>query len=630
MTVRPAIVQTAWARVLVCALGDAGVAHAVISPGSRSTPLAAALAAQDEIAVHVVVDERAAGFFALGLARATRAPVAVVCTSGTAPAHYYPAVIEAAMAELPLVVVSADRPPELHDGGASQTIDQTRLFGAHVRAFVDLGPPDGSDLALRALRRRVAQTVLAATAPRRGPVHLNVPLRKPLEPAAAETEAEAALLARAEAIATRAPVVPAPRAAAAADDAIAALAATLARARRPMIVVGPGDLGGAAPAVSRLARRLGAVVVAEVTSGVRGALDDDVVTLDAHDLVLAVPEARARLAPDVIVRLGAEPVAASWSATATAWADVPRWVVAAHPWPDAESTAAGLVIGDVGTTLDHVAATVPPRGAAAPPAVTGALDHDAWLAAVRTADATAWAVIDELLARAAPGDGALDEGAAVRAVVEALGDATLALGNSLPVRVVDQVWRPRRPARVLAQRGAAGIDGLVAGAAGAAAAGRPVVLVLGDVSFAHDVGALALLRAPRATPVLVVVIDNGGGRIFEALPVAGAVAAARFEQLWLTPPALDVVAVARAFGVPARVVRSADELRAHVAAAPRLGTAVLHVPVAPSSARAVRAEAIARISAALGGARTGGAPEPTLVPERAPPRAGTPEPGATS
>ena len=166
----PAAAQTLWARVIVRALGDAGVRTAVLSPGSRSTPLAVALAdAASPVAMHVIVDERAAGFFALGLARATGAPVALVCTSGTAPAHYYPAVIEAAMAEVPLVVISADRPPEMHGGGAAQTIDQTRLFGTHARTFVDLGPPSGDELALRATRRRVIQTVLAARAPRSAP-----------------------------------------------------------------------------------------------------------------------------------------------------------------------------------------------------------------------------------------------------------------------------------------------------------------------------------------------------------------------------------------------------------------------------------------------------------------------------
>ncbi|MBE7447873.1 MAG: hypothetical protein HS111_02935 [Kofleriaceae bacterium] len=178
-----AAVQTVWAELCVASLADAGVTELVVSPGSRSTPLVAAAAALPGLTLYPVIDERAAGFFALGRARAGGAPVAVVCTSGTAPAHYLPAVIEAAMSGVPLVVVSADRPPELHGAGAAQTIDQTRLFGGFVRRFEELGPADGSPLALRALRRKLGQAVAAARGPAPGPVHVNVALREPLEPA---------------------------------------------------------------------------------------------------------------------------------------------------------------------------------------------------------------------------------------------------------------------------------------------------------------------------------------------------------------------------------------------------------------------------------------------------------------
>ena len=558
-----AVLQTIWARTIVRALGDAGVVAVVLSPGSRSTPLAAALV-DCALPLHVVIDERSAGFFALGLARAARAPVALVCTSGTAPAHYYPAVIEAAMAEVPLVVVSADRPPEMHGGGAAQTIDQTRLFGAHARTFVDLGPPaaDGGELSLRAARRRVIQAVLASRTPRPGPVQIDVPLRKPLEPAAPATDAERALAARADALSTRVAVPHLPRAA---DDAVAALAAALAASRRPFVVAGPRGLDGAlAAAVSRLGRRRGAVVLAEHTSQIRGALDREVARLDRFDLVLPARD----FAPDLILQLGAEPVAAAWPGFLAAHADVPRWVVAEHPWPDPHSSAAGVVLGDVADTLARVTAAVPAHADAA------------WLAEVRAAEAEAARAVDALC------DG---EPAMLRAALDGAGDALVVLGNSLPVRVADHV--SSAPRRVLSQRGACGIDGLIAGAAGAAASGEPVVLILGDVSFAHDIGALALLRG-AAAPVTVVVLDNRGGRIFEALPVAGAVAADAFTRLWLTPTDLDVVAIARGFGVAAETVRTPDELRGAVAARK---TCVLHVPVPPHSARHLRESAIARL-----------------------------------
>jgi len=557
-----AAAQTLWARTIVRALADAGVRGFVVSPGSRSTPLTAALVHEDvEVVAEVVIDERAAGFFALGRARALGAPVALVCTSGTAPAHYYPAVIEAAMADVPLVVVSADRPPELQDGGAPQTIDQTRLFGVHARAFVDLGPPADGELALAAVHRRVVQAVLASRSPRPGPVQINVPLRKPLEPAAIAPAA----IAR--------PVALAPPVARASDQAVAALAAALGRARRPFVVAGARPTGDRlTSAVSTLARRRGAAVLAETTSQLRGALDPEIVGLDHFDLVLA---AGAVAAPDLIVQLGAEPVAAAWPGFLAAHPEVPRWVIAEHAWPDPHASAAGLVLGDIADALGRATDLAPVRA-----------PDQAWLRAIAAADERAAAIVDELLGEPD------SEGAAVRAALDGAGDALVVLGNSLPVRVADHVHRAAR--RVIAQRGASGIDGLIASAAGAASTGAPVVLILGDVSFAHDVGSLALLRR-AAAPVTVVVIDNRGGRIFEALPVGAAIGPDDLARLWLTPQDLDVVAIARGFGLDARTVRSPDELRAAVAART---TTIVHVPVAPSSARDLRAAAIRRLQGA--------------------------------
>jgi 2-succinyl-5-enolpyruvyl-6-hydroxy-3-cyclohexene-1-carboxylate synthase len=258
-----------------------------------------------------------------------------------------------------------------------------------------------------------------------------------------------------------------------------------------------------------------------------------------------------------VVHLGAEPVASSWPRSA------PRWIVAEHAAPDADACAAGIVLGDVADILERASDAAPVHA-----------DH-AWLASMRDAGARAAAAVAALA-------GPETEHAAVAAALAGAGDALVVIGNSLPVRLADHVPLPG-PRRVICQRGASGIDGLIAGAAGAAATGEPVVLILGDVSLAHDAGSLALLRHARA-PVTVVVIDNDGGRIFEALPVAGAVGAATLERLWLTPPRLDVVALARGFGLEAVTVRSPDALRAAVSAR---RTALLHVPVAPSSARAV-------------------------------------------
>ncbi len=577
-----AAVQTVWAELLIGSLADAGVTDVVVSPGSRSTPLTTALAAST-LRLHAIADERCAGFFALGLARATGMPVAAVCTSGTAPAHYLAAVIEASMAGVPLVIVSADRPPELHGAGASQTIDQQRLFGGFVRRFDDLGPPDGATLALRALRRKVGQAVAAARGPSPGPVHLNVPLRKPLEPTVPVTAAERASAAelvrlRALPIAALVPTVRVP------DPAIARLAAAIDAATSGVLLAtaGPASRRDVRAAAFALAARIGWPVLAEAGSQLRFAPRADVIAIDRFAVAGA-----ADLAPDLIVQLGGEPVAMGWAAIA---AGARRFVIAEAGWPDGDSSADAVLIGDVADTLARITAALPPHDQLAP---ATRQRRAAYASAWRAADRAAAIAIDAAAA-AVPGPLAAEH-AAVRAAIAAVPDGgQLVLGNSLTIRVADEIADGGRDLTVLTQRGAAGIDGLIAGAAGAASHGVPTVVVLGDVSFAHDVGALA---CTRGLPLAIVVIDNGGGRIFDRLPVAAAgLPAAAFERLWLTPPALDPAAAARAFGLAAATVRSPDELGAAIARGlGGDGPIVIHVPVAPHSAATVRSAALAAL-----------------------------------
>jgi 2-succinyl-5-enolpyruvyl-6-hydroxy-3-cyclohexene-1-carboxylate synthase len=603
----PRAAQTAWAELVVATLADAGVRTCVVSPGSRSTPLVAALAGEPRLATPVVIDERAAAFCALGAARVTGEPVALVCTSGTAAAHWLPALIEASEAAIPLVAITADRPPELFGCGAPQTIDQVKLFGGFVRAYVDLGPPDGGALALRAVRRKVAQAVSVARGPHPGPVHVEVPLRKPLEPYVPSSRASpppstststADLpepLAIARALAAE-PVVVAPPPVACADaGAIAAVAAVLRRAERPLLVAGPAHtvpVGGAArDAVIALARAAGAVVLAEATSGLRlGPWPDDVVAVDAFDPLLAA--AAATLAPDAIVQLGGELAAAAWPAARAAWAGAPRWVLAPYGWPDPDSSATGVVRGDVADAARRITA-----------ALDAAPRRAAWHARWREAGARARAAVDAAIERH-PGA----EAAIVRAALDAAPDgAVILVGNSLPARVIDHVAPTGGRAHVVcAQRGACGIDGLVAGAAGATWAGRPVVAILGDVSFAHDLGGVAAaVRAARA-PLVVVVVDNAGGRIFDGLPIAATAPAALMADYFHTAPGLDPAAVARALGADAITAGSpaaaAAAVRAGATGAARV--TIVHAPVSPDGAVRVRRAAIDALAAPAGrGAR---------------------------
>jgi 2-succinyl-5-enolpyruvyl-6-hydroxy-3-cyclohexene-1-carboxylate synthase len=575
-----AAVQTVWADLVARTLCDAGVTTAVVSPGSRSTPLVYALAAAGQLAMPTLVDERTAGFFALGIARATGEPVALVCTSGTAAAHYLPAIIEASESGIPLVVITADRPPELQGCAAPQTIDQVKLYGTFVRGYLDLGAPDGSALALRAVRRKVAQAVGMARGPAAGPVHLEVPLRKPLEPQAPSTDAERQTAAAARAI-LAAPLVMAPPPVLHADDAVLdALALRIAASPRTVIVVGPIPAPHAdivREALHALAARAGAPLLAEAGSQARLApRPADVVACDHFDLVLADAQTRGVLAPDLVIQIGAEPVAMGWPVIRDAWREADRWVVPGATWLDPDSSAAGIVRGELADTLERLATRLP-----------SPLTEAGWLAA--------WAAADELAGDAVDAGDALDvvpvrESAAIRAVVAALpAGTTLVIGNSLPVRTVDEVCPGGgAPLAVITQRGANGIDGLVAGAAGAAFAGQPTVLLIGDVSFAHDVGSLAAARLARA-PLAIVVVDNGGGRIFDRLPIGSETPAGVLERHWTTPPGVDPVLAAAAYGITAQAVRSPDELASAVAGAlAGAGPLILHAPVASDGQAAFR------------------------------------------
>ncbi|MBX3156618.1 MAG: 2-succinyl-5-enolpyruvyl-6-hydroxy-3-cyclohexene-1-carboxylic-acid synthase [Deltaproteobacteria bacterium] len=577
-----AAVQTVWARLVAGTLADAGVATVVISPGSRSTPLTAAFHAEPGLELATIIDERAAAFYALGAARATGRPAAMVCTSGTAAAHYLPALVEASLAGVPLLAITADRPPELHACGASQTIDQVGIYGGFVRGAFDLGAPVASDLALRALRRKVIQAVTLARGPHAGPVHLEVPLRKPLEPAAPATDDERALARFAVELrsAMPTPLAAAPRAL---PDpaAIAQLAADLAREPHGAIVAGamPASFAGARELVLALAARTGYPILAEAGSQLRfGPRPADVTFVDRFDLIptAALPE------PRVILQLGAEPVAAAWPAWLARIGHARR-VLAGPVWHDPDSSAHAVVLGDVELALRAVDAQL--RECSDPAART------AWAARWRDLDDTAAAAVERALA-----EHPRSETAAIRAALHALPvGAALQIGNSLPIRVVDHASGGASPARaVLTQRGAAGIDGLIASAAGATVAGTPTLVVLGDVSFAHDLGGLLAARAARA-PLAILVVDNGGGQIFSGLPVAGAqLGEAAFAQHWLTPPAVDARAVAAALG--ARVIHapSPAAVAAGVAAALAgpAGATVIHAEVSTSGARDVRRAAI--------------------------------------
>jgi 2-succinyl-5-enolpyruvyl-6-hydroxy-3-cyclohexene-1-carboxylate synthase len=591
----PENLLTEWSRLLFESLADAGLRDVVVSPGSRSTPLVWAALSCTRLRATSVVDERDAGFYALGIARVTGRPAAVLCTSGSAAANYFPAVVEAAMARVPLLVVTADRPFELQDCGASQTLDQTRLYGGHVRRFVDLGMPESEPSALVALRRRAAQSWSDTMRGEPGPVHVNVRARKPLEPSVASSPAGVELRARVTAL-LGAPVTRVAEGRRVPRDAdLEDLAADCVAAERGVIVCGPSAIGAARAggAIARLARATGFPVYAEATSQLRfDGLSElpDTLALDGLDLLLRAPAFRAGFRPEVVLQIGEAPTSGAWERVLGQLPAVRRHALAAHGHPDPQSTARSLVVADVEEAADRLAAIV----AARQDARTGQ-----WATRLALLNRAAWSAAEAVLS----GGPAPSEGSAVRAVVEGLPEgALLAIGNSLPVRHLDAFCPARsRPALpVWSQRGVAGIDGIVAGVAGAAAAhGGPTALIVGDVSALHDLGGFAIAAA-TSVPLVVVVLNNDGGRIFEQLPLSEAGLDERQLRFWTTPHGTRFDGLARLFPLSHVTATTLDELRDALSVGlSRAACTVIEVPVPPHGAREQYRELAARLDAAI-------------------------------
>jgi 2-succinyl-5-enolpyruvyl-6-hydroxy-3-cyclohexene-1-carboxylate synthase len=583
---RDAVVQAMWAQLFVDSLVAAGIRTCVISPGSRSTPLVTALVADGRLDLPVIIDERAAAFFALGVARAIGVPAAVACTSGSAAAHYLPAIVEATSAAISLVVITADRPPELHHCGATQTIDQVKMYGGFVRTARDVGAPVGTELALRAMRRTVLDTVRIARSPHPGPVHLEVPLRKPLEPVPPTEPDELALAAVVSDIVRDPPRLASPRIVAAASE-VEELAQAIANEPRGIIVAGALPATAAArvrPRVMALCARAGYPLLAESSSQLRGRPDPAVTSIDHFDLLLGAHALAGAPAPRLVIRLGAAPVAASWP-PAQLLAGAKQWVLDDQLWRDPESSGCSVVIGELADTCTRVDELLRARPHA------DRADREAFAAAWRVAEQHAAGATDRAMAEHPGNEVAIVE-AALAAVPP---DSIVQLGNSLPIRVIDHGRASDQSHTVIAQRGAAGIDGMIASAAGATRAGRPVLAIIGDVSFAHDLAALVAAREASA-PLAILVIDNAGGRIFEGLPIARARLGAAFERCFLTPPSIDVCAVAEALG--ARTIRAGSPRATRDAVADALTNktapwvTVIHAPVTPSGAHDVRRHAL--------------------------------------
>lgn len=546
---------------LVDELARSGVTHACICPGSRSTPLALLLRRHPGIRVWTHLDERSAAFFALGMAKALREPVAVVSTSGTAAVNFAPAVVEAYYARVPLLALTADRPPELRDVGANQTIDQVRLYGAHVKWFVETLLPEAGEEAVRYARSVACRAVATARGDVPGPVHVNLPFREPLIPAG-----ERPPLGRDAVGVPYVTVRQAPRRPEPAE--LAPLAAELRAARRGLIVCGPQDDPSFPEAVTRLAAELGYPILADPLSQVRCGAHFGPAVIDAYDAFLRDDGAAGSLAPEVVLRFGGTPTSKSLLLYLQRHDKARQVLVDPGGWPDPGLVASDVVHADMASFCRALLGTLSSRhgGQARSdergrPASATAGRRGEWLRRWQEANEVARAALTDRL-RSEPD--LSEPGVFVELAGRLPAGATLFAGNSMPVRDLDTFFPGSdRPLRVLANRGASGIDGVVSTALGASAVSSgPVVLVLGDLSLYHDMnGLLAAKRyGLRAT---IVLLNNDGGGIFSMLPQAEE--PEHFEELFGTPHGLDFRHAAEMYGLTYRPVDGLAAFRRAVA-----------------------------------------------------------------
>lgn len=587
-----------FAHSLVDEFARSGVRLAAVAPGSRSTPLALALARDPRIVVHVVLDERAAAFFALGAARASGRPTVVLCTSGTAAANLHPAVLEAWHSRVPLLVCTADRPPELRDTGAGQAADQIKLFGSSVRWFCEVGAPDettaGDPVAASPYWRSVAaRAVAVAAGPPGGPVHLNLAFRDPLVPAtglpeeagdAATDDMEALVERLGEGGRTdgRPWVTSSPSRRLPAADDVERLVATARTTRRGLIVAGWGA-GVDAEIVAHFSELTGWPVLADPLSGVRSGAS----AISTYDALLRMEKLADELRPDFVLHLGA-PLTGK---VATSWLGRVRRRTLVDPddaWLDPHRSATDRVVADPKALLQAAAYRLENEALSTQEEPGGG----SWSRLWTEMDADARKVIDDLL-------DSWEEASEVRVardLVECLSEgATLVVGSSMPVRDVEAFARPRTGVRFISNRGVNGIDGFTSTVLGVAAGRRSpgaVVALCGDLTFLHDAGGL-LGAAARGLSATIVVVDNDGGGIFSFLPQAGL--PEHFETLFGTPHGLDLSAVAAAYGVPTRRVTKAAELAPAVAAAIAAGgVQVVVVTVSDRATNVARHRQVAR------------------------------------
>jgi 2-succinyl-5-enolpyruvyl-6-hydroxy-3-cyclohexene-1-carboxylate synthase len=569
-------------RAFVAELAAAGVRDVVACPGSRSTPLVLALRQAPSIRLRMLLDERSAGFFALGMARTSRRPVAVLVTSGTAAMELGPAVVEASLSRVPLLVLTADRPAELRDRGAPQTIDQDHLYGRYAKWFTELPLFDADPATAAHVRSIAGRAVATAVAGPAGPVHVNLPFREPLLP---DGSLDGPVGGRERAFASAA--VGRRRLDAAEIDRLVGLLAV----ERGLIVAGPDDDPRLPEALARLADATGYPILADPLSGLRaGSHDRSMVIARGDQLVRRGPWIDAHR-PQLVLRTGAMPT--SKPITELLASAKPELLVldGDDGWRESALVPATFVHADAADTVEAICARMP-----------GTAGDTAWAADWLRAETAAGEAMGGWLAR-------LDEpfeGAPFPALADALPDgSTLWAGNSMPVRDLD-AWLPStdRAITVRGNRGANGIDGVVSTALGSAAVAEgPVALVVGDLSFLHDLNALVAARL-HGLSATIVLVNNDGGGIFSFLPQAsadlpGAGLPERYEELFGTPHGIDLAPIVGALGGEHALVGPGDLHGAIGLSIARPGVQVLELRTGRARNVALHREVAAAVARAI-------------------------------
>lgn len=497
-------------------LSKSGLTDVVISPGSRSTPLAMTFAEHPDIKEWVVLDERSAAFFGLGLAKQTKRPVALVCSSGTAAANYFPAIVEAHQSRVPLIALTADRPHELRDVGAPQAIDQIKIFGSYVKDFHEMALPESTEDMLKYAQTRAARAIHQAISGNAGPIHLNFPFREPLvpdfslehvwgdpirEPYTIWHDGKKKL----------------------SEEFIKHLAERFTSAKKGVIVCGPQVEQDLAEAVALLAESYGIPILADPLSQIRSGTHSTKNVIEGYDAFLRGGKIRQSLKPEYIIRFGAMPVSKAFLFYVKENQDISQFVIEEEMgYREPVGNPTEFIYTDpISFCSDLVEANTHLYA-----------DETEWL--------QKWKTLNEIakhhLSNAS--DEELTEGEAVKKLMEVIPNhSSLYVGNSMAIRDVDTFFMTGdKRLSILANRGANGIDGMVSSGVGAAASGKPVTLLLGDLSFYHDMNGLLAAKHYNLNITILVVNNNGGG-IFSFLPQSAN--EKHFEALFGTPLNLD-------------------------------------------------------------------------------------------